>query len=222
VFGFVPPLNPVVQNGAWAELIAVPESCAIRKPERIDRTIAGAAPLAAIMAITAIDALGLSGSDVVLIAGATGGVGSFAVQLAAAAGATVIAPALPADEAYLRSLGASQLVSRDHDIVAQVRELHPSGVDALLDNVSRRPGTYDAALKDRARVASPNGAAGHGPGRTNLRAIPSRENLGRLGQLLEAGTLRVPIHHAYPLEQAARAMKELATGHTQGKIALHV
>src|SRR5215211_2495806 len=87
VFGFLPGMGPTVHNGSWAELIAVPESVATRKPEDIDA--AGAAPMAAITALSALDALGVSEGDTVLIVGANGGVGSFAVQLAAEAGATV-------------------------------------------------------------------------------------------------------------------------------------
>ena len=113
-----------------------------------------------------------------LVAGATGGVGSLAVQLAAKAGATVIAPALPEDEDFLSGLGISAVVPREGDVAAAVRECFPDGVDALLDLVNYAPGTYDAALKDDARVASPTGAAGEGPGRTMVMAAPTAENLG--------------------------------------------
>src|SRR5215211_4248264 len=98
VFGFAPGMGPTVHNGSWAELIAVPESIATRKPDDIDAASAGAAPMAAITALSALDAHGVSEGDTVLIVGANGGVGSFAVQLADDAGATVIAPALPQDE----------------------------------------------------------------------------------------------------------------------------
>ena len=74
-------------------------------PAGVDLAGAGAAPLAGITALIAIDALELSAGDTLLVVGATGGVGSLAVQLAARAGATVIAPALPEDEGYLRELG---------------------------------------------------------------------------------------------------------------------
>jgi NADPH:quinone reductase-like Zn-dependent oxidoreductase len=114
--------------------------------------------------MTLVDALELSQGDVLLVAGATGGVGSLAVQLAAKAGATVIAPALAADEEFLRGLGVSEIVPRDGDVAAAVRERFPDGVDALLDLVNYAPGTYDAALKPDARVASSTGAAGDGPG----------------------------------------------------------
>jgi NADPH-dependent curcumin reductase CurA len=115
----------LVLAGAWAELIVVPASSIMRKPERIDLPTAGAAAMAAITAMTAVDALELSRGDSLLIVAAAGAVGSFAVQLAVAAGATVIAPALPEDEAYLRSLGASELLPRDGDLVAAVRKRYP-------------------------------------------------------------------------------------------------
>jgi NADPH:quinone reductase len=79
VFGFITGMSPAVHEGTWAELIAVPESNATRKPEGVDTASAGAAPLAAIAAMSALDALGVSEGDTVLIVGANGGVGSFAV-----------------------------------------------------------------------------------------------------------------------------------------------
>ena len=121
--------------------------------------------LAAVTAITALDALGLAQGDTVLIAGATGGVGSVAVQLAAAAGATVIAPALPEDEDYLRGLGVAAIVPRDGDVAARRPRAPPRRRRRLLDLVNYAPGTYDAALADGGRVSSPTNAAGEGPGR---------------------------------------------------------
>jgi len=223
VFGFIPGMAPAVHAGSWAELVVVPESMSIaRKPHSVDLATAGAAPLAAITAITAIDALALAQGETVLVVGATGGVGSVAAQLATAAGATVIAPALPEDEDYLRALGVADVLLRDGDVADAVRERYPDGVDALLDSVSYAPGAYDAALKHGARVASPNNAAGEGPGRTNVMAMPTTENLERLARLLDAGTLKVRIQHTYPLDHAVAALNALATTHTQGKIALQI
>ena len=154
-----------------------------------------------------------------LVVGATGGVGSLAVQLAARAGVRVIAPALPEDEDFLRGLGVSDVLPRDGDVDALVRGLVPDGVDALLDLVYYAPGTYDAALKPDARVASPTGAAGDGPGRTNVMATPTAENLQRLAALLTDGTLRIPVQQTYELAQAPVALGALAGEHTQGKLA---
>ena len=225
VFGFLPGMSPTVHNGSWAELIAVPESMATRKPEDIDTASAGAAPLAAITALSALDALGVSEGDTVLIVGANGGVGSFAVQLAADAGATVIAPALPEDEEYLRELGVSEVLERGADVAALVHERYPEGIEALLDLVSYAPEGFDThaeVLKDDGRGASPLSAAGEGSERHNVGAVPSPENLERLARLLEAGTLRVPIQQTYELEQAGEGLRALATEHTQGKRAIRV
>src|SRR5215208_948987 len=132
VFGFLVHANPTVRDGSWAELIAVPQDMFIgRAPHGVDLATAGAAPLAGIAAIMAVDALELSDGDTVLIVGATGGVGSIAVQLAARAGATVVAPALAEDEAYLRELGVSEPLPRA-DLAAAAREQHPDGFDAVL------------------------------------------------------------------------------------------
>jgi NADPH:quinone reductase len=223
VFGFLLHANPTVRDGSWAELIAVPQDMSIgRAPQGVDLASAGAAPLAGIAAITAIDALELSDGDTVLIVGATGGVGSLAVQLAARAGATVVAPALPEDEAYLRELGASELLPRDGDLAAAARERHPDGFDAVLDLVNYAPGVPATLVKDGGRVASPTGAAGEGPGRTMVMAAPTPENLELLARLLADGTLRVPIQATYDLAQAPDALTALATTHTQGKLAIRI
>ena len=223
VFGFLLHANPTVHQGSWAESIAVtPELQIAPKPASLDFAAAGAAPLAGITALAAADALALSEGATILIVGATGGVGSFAVQLAARAGATIVAPALAEDADYLRSLGVTQQLDRDGDVAAAVRDLHPDGVDALLDLVSYAPGLYDGALKDGARVASPIGAAGEGPGRTNVMAVPSEDNLRRLAALLDDGTLRVHLHETFELDRAADALKALATGHVRGKLAISV
>ena len=214
VFGFIRHANPTVRDGSWAELITVTDLGPA--PSGVDLATAGAAPLAGITAITAIDALELSEGDTLLVVGATGGVGSLAVQLAARAGATVVAPGLPEDEDYLRELGVSDVVPRDGDIAELV------SADALLDVVSYAPGAFDAALKDGARVASPNGAAGEGPGRTDLMSSPSPEKLQRLGELLADGSLRVPIQATFDLDHATEALGALAGSHTQGKIAIMV
>ena len=134
----------------------------------------------------------------------------------------MIAPALPEDEAYLRDLGVTEMLPRDDDLVAHVRERYPDGVDALLDLVSYTPGSYDGTLKTDARVASTAGAAGEGDGRTNVMAVPSSENLQRLGALLAHGSLRVPVQATYTLAQAPEALAAQAATHSQGKIAIQI
>jgi NADPH2:quinone reductase len=223
VFGFLVHANPTAHDGTWAELIVVSQDASIaRAPAGVDTATAGVAPLAGITALTAIDALELSDDDTVVIVGATGGVGSLAVQLATQARATVVAPALPEDEDYLRRLGVSELLPRGADLAAAARERHPDGFDAVLDLVNYAPDAPASLIKEGGRVASPTGAAGEGPGRTLVMAAPTRENLQRLAGLLADGTLRVPIQETYELEKAPDALTALPTTHTQGKLAIRV
>src|SRR5215217_4872946 len=226
VYGFVPAANPTVHDGTWAELIVVPEDNFVAgKPAGVEFAEAGAAPLSGITALSALDALGVSEGDTVLVVGANGGVGSFFVQLAANAGATVIAPGLPEDEEYLRELGVSEVLDRDADIAALVHERYPEGIEALLDLVSYAPEGFDThaeVLHDDGRGASSLSAAGEGSERHNVGAVPAPENLQRLARLLEARTLWVPVKRTYELEQAGEGLRALATEHTQGKWAIRV
>jgi NADPH2:quinone reductase len=112
VFGFVPGMSPTVHDGAWAELIVVSNDRVAPRPAGVDTAQAGAAPLAGITALAAHDALDLGPGATVLVIGASGGVGTFAVQLAAA-GATVIAPGLAEDRDYLRGLGVAEVLDRN-------------------------------------------------------------------------------------------------------------
>jgi NADPH2:quinone reductase len=106
-----------------------------------------------------------------------------------------------------------------------VLERHPEGIDALLDVVSYGPdefGPHASLLKEDGRGASPLGAAGDGPGRTNVMAVPSPENIERLAGLLADGTLTVPVQDRYELAQAGEGLRALAETHTQGKLAIDV
>jgi NADPH2:quinone reductase len=221
VFGFLLHANPTVHDGSWAELIAVPEDTFVaRKPRGTEFAEAGAAPLAAISALAAFDALAPSQGETVLVVGAAGGVGSFFVQLAAGAGVNVIAPALPEDDDYLHGLGVNERVDRTADVHSAVRDARPDGVDAILDVVSQTP---DASLlKPGGRLASTVGAAGEGPGRFNVMAEPTTANLQRLAELLDSGALRVPIQRSYTLEEAGEALQALPATHTQGKFSLTI
>src|SRR3954454_21882927 len=224
VFGMVAPAAPNVHNGSWAELALVPAGSASRKPAGVDFASAGAAAVAGLTGVAAVDALDLQEGETILIVGAAGGVGSFATQLARRAGAHIIAPGLPEDERYLVDLGVDHVIPREGDVAAQTRELESGGVAALIDTVSRSPEEleiYAAALADGGRVASPLNAAGDGPGRHNVSGSPEGGALERLAQLLEDG-LRVPIQRTYPLEDAGAALADLPGKHTQGKLAIAV
>jgi NADPH:quinone reductase len=225
VFGFAPATDPDVHGGSWAEIAVVPAGQAARKPDGVDFASAGAAPVAALTAMAAVKALELRDGDTVLIVGAAGGVGCFAVQLAKRAGAHIIAPGLPEDEGFLVDLGVDHVIPRDGDVVAQTRELEDGGVAALIDTVSHSPEeleVFAAALAEGGRAASPNRAAGEGPGRHNIGGSTEDGALEELGRFLADGALRVPIQRTYPLEEAGSALSDLQTKHTQGKLSIAV
>jgi NADPH:quinone reductase len=221
VFGEIP-FTPPIHVGTWAELVVVGEENLVRTPDGVDDTVAGAASLAATTAIMVVDALKLSAGDTVLVVGAAGGVGSIAVQLAAAAGATVLAPGLPEDEAYLRGLGVTEVLDRA-DVTTAVRTRYPDGVDAIAVLVPvGGTGVSDAALADGGRVASATYAAGEGPGRTDVVHVPTTDVLTRVADHLADGTITIPVQRTWRLDDAAEALQAFQTSHTQGKLALTV
>ncbi len=142
VFGFVLHANPTVHEGSWADYVVMAQDSVAQVPQGVSLEAVGAAPVAGLTAIAAFDALEPSAGNTVLVIGASGGVGSFFVQLAARAGAHLLAPALPEDRDSLRELGVSETLDRDSDLMAQIRERFPEGVDAdrrhtKLDDVVR-------------------------------------------------------------------------------------
>ena len=221
VFGFLLHANPTVHDGSWTELISVPEDNFVAgKPRSLDMAQAAAAPLAAITALAALDAIAPVEGETVLVIGAAGGVGSFFVQLAASTRAHVLAPGLPEDADYLRELGAAEILDRNADLETTIHETYPDGVDAILDVVSFTP--QDSLLEESGRLASPLGAAGDGRGRFNLVAQPTPENLRRLAELLDEGTLHVPIQSSYELAEAGEALAAFQSTHTQGKLSIAI
>jgi NADPH2:quinone reductase len=220
VFGFVPVADPTVHDGSWAELIAVAEDRLAEKPRNVDMAQAGAAPLAAVTALGALDAIAPAEGTTVLVIGATGGVGSYFVQLAANAGAHVVAPAGAEDADYLRELGVAEVFDRDADLESAILEAYPDGVDAILDVVSFEPPA--SLLREDGRLASSLGAAGDGEGRANLMAVSTTENLERVAELLDGGALRVPLQASYDVAEAGEALRRFSSEHTQGKLGIRV
>jgi NADPH:quinone reductase-like Zn-dependent oxidoreductase len=224
VFGFLPYADPIVHAGTWTELIVVPEDRWIAPPPAgVDLAAAGALGLAGVTAMACLDALGLADGDTLLVIGATGGVGSLAVQLAARAGVPVVATGRGDDVEYLRNLGATLVVDRDGDITEEVRPHHD--VTAIIDLVSADPEAFTVrcgALEAGGRAVSVLGAAGDAPGQANVMAVPSAENLARLARLVHDRGVEVPIQRTYALEQAGDGLAAAATTHTRGKLAVAI
>jgi NADPH:quinone reductase-like Zn-dependent oxidoreductase len=225
VFGVVMKAYP--GDGAFGEYVAVPESYAVtRIPEGLDVNSAGALGLAGAAALDVVDAVVPSAGETVLISGATGGVGAFAVQLAAARGATVIGTAKPGeDTAFVRDLGAAHVVDYAGDLAAHVRAIRPGGVDAVIHLAGDGPALADL-LAPGGRFAStlgvgPDQLGGRDVHATAVFANPDAARLDRLAADVVAGRLRVPIQQTYQLDELRQAMVDFAAG-TRGKLAVFV
>jgi NADPH:quinone reductase-like Zn-dependent oxidoreductase len=220
-----------LHDGTVAEHALLSADAVLAKPANLDFTEAAALPLAGTAALAAVDSADLQPGQAVLIAGAGGGVGSFAIQLAAARGATVIATGLPDDAERLRSLGAAQVVDYRQDVAEQVLADHPDGVDALLDLVSYDPdsfGTLARAVRRGGKVASTAGGAtdealaAAGLVGQVVFAVPDRDTLASLLGEIERGALRVDVEQVLPLDQAAQGLETVAHRSARGKIAVAI
>ena len=229
VFGHVL-LVPPVQAGTLAEYAVLPAAGTASKPAGLDWVTAAALPLAGAAASAAVDAVDPRPGQVVLIVGAAGGVGSYAIQLLAARGATVLATGIPADAARLRRLGASAVIDYTAAPVAdQVRAAYPDGIDALIDLVSYAPDDLPlSALRKGGKVASSLGAASDealaadGLSGTNIMAMPTSDVISALAARVLDGTLTVDVETILPLASAADGLATIASGHARGKIVVQV
>ena len=160
--------------------------------------------------------------------GATGGVGSFAIQLAALRGAHVIASVRPGDEDFVTDLGAAETVDYTGDVAAEIRRRYPDGIDGLIDAVNRDQAAFGglvALVRDGGRATSVVGGAGDSTevgGVTVSNSGGNPAHLSGLADLVVEGKLRVAIRRTYPLDEAARAVADFANEHTLGKLVIAV
>jgi NADPH:quinone reductase-like Zn-dependent oxidoreductase len=221
VFGMMG-MKGAVRDGSFAERTTPQAGSIARTPERLSDVDASTIGVAGTTAVSAIEALEPLEGAHVLIVGATGGVGSFAIQMAALRGATVIATVRPGDERFVTDLGASETVDYTGDLIATIRERYPEGVDAVIDAVGADAdafGQVTALVRKGGRAASTRGAA---PGEeidgvavTNANGNPG--HLGSLADLVANGKVRAAVTARYPLEDAAQALRDLSEQHTVGK-----
>jgi NADPH:quinone reductase-like Zn-dependent oxidoreductase len=212
-----------VQHGTFAEKVTVPVRAVARIPDGVGFAPAAALPLAGLTAEQLLDATETTKSDTVLIHNAAGGVGTFAVQLAALRGARVIGTASEGRHEYVRSLGAEPVEYGD-GLAGRVRDLAPEGVDVVLDLVGGDAlGSTPDVLASGGRVGSiidPEKVAELGGRYVFVR--PDSDMLGRLAGYVAEGRLRVEVAETFPLERAAEALERNRQGHTRGKIVVTV
>src|SRR5918911_1543501 len=225
VYGYL--FKPVIGNGTYAEYVGAPEPIVAKRPVTVGFAEAAALPTPGLTAMDLVDAVDTREGETILIVGATGGVGSYATQLAARGGAHVIATARQTNEELVRRLGAAETI--DHtteDLVDAARMARPGGIDAVIDVVSdsEELGRISTLVNEGGRLASSvyaadvEGLAKRGIGATNVSMQPDARRLEELSRMVDAGELSVRLDRTYPLERAPEALEERRTGHVRGKI----
>lgn len=228
VFGAVGGM--VIGVGSWAELVAVAAGDVAIKPSSLDHPAAAGVATAGLTALQALEAAGLEEGAVLLVVGATGGVGSYATQLAALRGIRVVAVSRGENAPYARELGAAETIDYTQgDLVDLVRAAHPDGVDAVIDLTND-----EEAVQRLSEIVRKDGALVSARGAVNIEAVEQQGKRGvnamraplprlpELSALLQDGRLRPPPTKTYPLERAQEAIDEVAAGHVRGKLALTI
>jgi NADPH:quinone reductase-like Zn-dependent oxidoreductase len=213
-------------NGAYADHVIAPGSAILPKPATLSYEEASGLLLTGVTAAHTLVATHVGSGDTVVIHGASGGVGSIAVQLAVKAGARVIGTAGEDHHDYLRELGA-QPVRYGDGLEERIRALAPDGVDAAIDAVGTDEAvdTSVAVVSDRNRIVS-IAAFQRGPelGITVLTGGSEDETRIRMDarldlvRLAESGGLHVRVDSSYPLAEVADAHRKLMSGKAVGKV----
>lgn len=219
-------------GGSYAEYAVVPTLSLAPKPPSLSYAEAAAVPLAALTAWgLVVETAHAHEGQRMLIHGASGGVGHFAVQFARYFGAHVTVTASPRNTGWLRDLGAAVVIDRTatrfEDVV--------SGVDVVVDLAGNdrddtgvrsltvlRPGGLYIAVPTGSWPGYADAAAAAGVRATSYRVVPDGAALATIGRLLESGSVQVFVDRVHPLADAAQAHRDMETGHTRGKIVLRV
>lgn len=226
VFGELP-------QGTFAEYVVAAEGALSPKPARLGFAEAAAVPLAGITALQGLRAAGVRPGDRVAINGASGGVGTFAVQIAKAQGAHVTAVCRTDALDLVRSIGADDVVDYTTEDFTRRHESY----DRILDMVgSHGPAEYRRALRPGGSCVAASGMPGgkvlgplpyllramlapsrNGSTVTTLSARPNPDDLAELTRLTEAGRLEPVIDRAYGLSDVPAALAAQGEGHVRGK-----
>ncbi|MGC2353228.1 MAG: NADP-dependent oxidoreductase [Candidatus Udaeobacter sp.] len=213
-------------GGGYAEYALATEREAAPKPKSLTYVEAAAVPIVALTAWQAlVDTAKLSAGQTVLIHGGSGGVGTFAIQIARARGAKVIATASTANQHLLKELGADIAV----DYTKQKFEDLAKDVDVVLDSVGKdtlarsygvvKKGGFIVSIVARLDQAELDKHGIHG---ATLSVDPNSEELAEIGKLIDEKKIKVIVSQTFPLSEAVKAQEQAATGHTRGKIVLKV
>jgi NADPH:quinone reductase-like Zn-dependent oxidoreductase len=238
VFGSLWGSTAKTHAGAFAEYTVAPGSQVARKPAALSFQDAAASVMTGLTALIAMRDVGqVADGSRVLVNGASGGVGTMAVQIAASMGAEVTGVCGTRNVELVRSIGAARVIDYTTEDFTRDRQQY----DVILDNVLNRPPSATTRLLTPRGVLIPNSIGNTGGllaglpriaramliglGRTTVKTATltvNRDNLSALAGLLESGAVRVVIDRTYPLDRTADAVAHMLGHHARGKVAITV
>ncbi|NUT39722.1 MAG: NADP-dependent oxidoreductase [Thermoactinospora sp.] len=208
---------------AQADYVVLDSGAVAPAPEGVGAVEASTLPLSALTALQALELARLEAGQTILITGAAGGLGGYAVELAALRGLRVVAVAAQQDEQTVRGFGAEWFVPRGDDLPARVRALVPGGVDGVVDPAAVGLDAQDSVRDRGVFVTVQAGAAplplrGHRVETVFIAADATQ--LTAVSRLAQAGRLSLRVAGTYPLERAAEAYERLGKGGLRGRLVL--
>jgi NADPH:quinone reductase-like Zn-dependent oxidoreductase len=238
VFGSLWGAAARARPGAFAQYAVAPGSQVVRKPAALSFEDAAASVMTGLTALIAMRDVGQVGAGSrVLVNGASGGVGTMAVQIAASMGAEVTGVCGTRNAELVRSIGAARVIDYTTEDFTRDKQRY----DVILDNVLNRPPSATARLLAPRGVLIPNSIGNTGGllaglprvaramlmglGSTTVKTVTlkvNRENLSALASLLESGTVQVIIDKTYPFDDTAAAVAHMLGHHASGKVAITV
>ncbi len=222
VFGMTS--TPGYRAGAFAQFVAVNANHVAAKPKTLSHEEAAGVPLAALTAWQAVfDRAGLRAGQKILIHAGAGGVGSFAIQFARAAGAIITTTTSAANTGYVRALGADEVIDYRAQNFGDVGRNFDAVIDLIGGETQERsyavlrPGgvlvnAWGAIMQDKAEAAGVRGV--------KVAVEPDANQLSKIAELIDAAKVRVSVAKVFPLADCAAALDESRTGHVRGKIVL--
>lgn len=218
--------RPTVQKGTFAEYVSLPESYLAKRPASVSMEEAGGIPLVGLTAYQSIfDAGNLKDGETLLILGASGGVGTLAIQLAKSVGARVIGVASKKNHDYMKKLGADETIDyADAHVGKQVSELSGNGVD-LIFHCSRGDSLSECMesgiLSNDGKLVSITKSKPEPKWDVTYDYVfvePNSAQLKHIAELADDGEIKVPEIQTFRLDEAGKALEEVELLHTRGKL----
>jgi NADPH:quinone reductase-like Zn-dependent oxidoreductase len=217
-------------GGAQAEYRAVDADQLAKVPDGWELTEAATLPMNGMTVRTALDMLALPAGSTLAVTGSAGIVGQYAIQLGRHEGLTVIGDAKPEDVALVESFGAHHVVQRGDKMAAEVRDLYPDGVDAVIDAALLGPAVLPA-VRDGGQLLAVRPYQGETDGGKAARDVTIHlvlvgnhlhegTRIAELAALVDAGVLTLRVAEALPAERAAEAHRRLEAGGVRGRLVL--